>query len=140
MMRNSLLAMFGLGAAVVAVGGNVRAQAGVPRGVPETAAVAIKLEWVTNAPRATEQLTVVVDDEEEATVREAGRTVQVKPSVNPDGTILLRLKVTGLANDVLDTAFTVPKEETRVVQAITRKNGRDVKERLLFVTVTPVRE
>jgi hypothetical protein len=139
MMRNSLLAMFGLGAAVVAVGGNVRAQAGAPRGVPETV-VAIKLEWVTNSPKATEQLTVVVDDEETATVRETGRTVQVKPSVNPDGTILLRLKVTGLADDVLDTALTIPKEETRVVQAINRKNGRDVKERLLFVTVTPVRE
>lgn len=95
----------------------------------------VKLEWVSNSPRATEQITVRVDDEATATVSRSGRTVRVKPIDQLENKVALELLAEAPNREALATTITLTRGQTVAVHGSTRKEERRTDENLLFVTV-----
>lgn len=137
-MRNGLLAILGIGAAAITIGGHAQAQQDPRTG--KSHPVTVKLDWASNAPRVTDGITLVADQGRPATITENGRTVKVVSTLNDDKTVTVNLRITGPQTENFETEFTGRNGETRVVQAIRRQNGKENIERTLLVTVDAINE
>lgn len=137
-MRNGLLAILGVGAVAVAVGSGARAQERPANVSPRP--ISVKLEWANNAPRATENITLVVDQGYTATAAQGGRNIKIKSALNIDNTVTINLRIIGPNTESLETEFTTSSGETRVIQAVQTAKGKETTERLLFVTAEPYAE
>lgn len=137
-MRNGFLAILGIGAAAIAIGGNARAGQATQAAKPHP--ITVKLEWASSVPRMTDGLTLVADPSRPATITENGRTVKVASTLNDDKTITVNLRITGPQTETFETEVTAKISETRVIQSIRRQNGKDSLERTLFVTADTLEE
>lgn len=134
-MRNGFLAILGVGAVAIAVGSGAKAQDRAPVSSPKP--ISIKLEWVSSVPRATENVTLLVDQGYTAATTQGGRSVKVGSTLNADKTVTVNLRITGPSKESIETELTTQPGETRVVQAVVTRKGKESTERLLFVTATP---
>src|SRR5262245_35278426 len=100
-MRNGLLAILGVGACAIAVGSGARAQQRPSDVSPRP--ISVKLEWASNAPRATENITLVVDQGFTATATQRGRNIKVKSALNADNTVTINLRIIGPNTESLET-------------------------------------
>ncbi len=115
----------------------------LPRLAHPSDVVTLKLEWIgSDRTKAVESLVLRTVIGETTESRQGTRTVEATPMLSPagDGTVMVKLKVVDAAttgDESLNTSVRTAPGETVVVMGTSKKDGRSVSERMLFLTATP---
>ncbi|RYG23389.1 hypothetical protein EON82_14170 [bacterium] len=100
--------------------------------------VLLRFEWAGSMDKKyTESLVLRASIDEPTTVRQGSRTVEVQPAFSGDGNYVVRLQLKD-EQESLSTSVRAESGETLMIMGRTKKDGKSVQEKLLFLTVSPI--
>jgi len=133
-----------LGTAILFGVATAGSQSSQPVASPSKKTLHLKLEWVQEKPRVSESVLVTVDNGQVATLTRPAalsrglRVISITPTLSGDHQVTLDLDIISNNSRVerLKTRLTAQLDETKVVSAITTREGAKgaSKEEILFVT------